>query len=313
MRTASDVRDDVYHTPSSAPPLASSKKTKAQEAEKPAAVDDYYDPGTAQRYAAPRSYYDMAYNDPHYYNYGRFGFGMGSGMGMGMGMPTGMGMMGWQSGWNGPGWGMGMGYGWGGGMGWNDPWMRMNHGWGNPWGMGMHNRWGSPWMNSPWGWDPYFGGWGGFGNYWGPMGNCFSCYNPPFGVGVPRNPTVFQHRTPFGGGVRPGSRDPGRSLLRDPGTPSPRLGTDPSRSTGRPAIQGQPAPDIDRGTRPGGRPGSLSPGRQPTESRPSPRPGRDSGGGTFDRGGGFDRGSAPSRPGSFGGGGSRPSATPGPR
>lgn len=160
--------DDVYFMPSQAPPAASAgmdQKANAPSAEvTPVPSDDYYDEGTSKRLGTDRSYYDMAYNDPYYYNYGRFGFGSG-----------------WQSGWNGPGWGMG--YGWGNpGYGWNGPWGYGNswgwnqpYGWGGDyWGYGSYNGWGYGGYNG-WGWNNY-GGY--YGNYWSPMGPCHSCYTP---------------------------------------------------------------------------------------------------------------------------------------
>ncbi len=193
-------RDDVYFMPSSAP-VAKRAEPKPQQAppEAGSPSDDYYDAGTARDLGTSRGFYDMAYNDPYYYNYGRFGFGMG------------MGMMGWQSGWNGPGWGMG--FGWGG-----DPWMSMGMGWGRPWGWNRPFGWNDPWAwNSPWGWNnPWNSPWGfgnGFGNYWGPMGPCL-WYVP---VGVTTN-SVIGHRPTVGSsstGSLGGMRQP-RMATRNP-------------------------------------------------------------------------------------------------
>lgn len=233
MQPVSQVRDDIYFMPSEAPPTASIAPTKPtppapHEME---VVEDYFDQGTSQELGTSRSFYDMAYNDPHYYNYGRFGFGSGMGMG-GMGM-GGMGM-GFMSGWNGPGWGMSMGYGWGSGMGmggmgmggmgwgspygWYDPWDPWNR-W-DPWNpYNRWNRWNRPWGmgGMGWGMNPY-GGWG-MGNYWGPFGNCMACYAPVV-VGGSSN-TYIGHRSSMGagggsatGGGR-GSYQP-RMPLRDP-------------------------------------------------------------------------------------------------
>ncbi|MBK7083589.1 MAG: hypothetical protein IPH53_02520 [Flavobacteriales bacterium] len=93
--------------------------------------DDYYNEEEGKRYADPRSYYDMTYNDPYYYNYGRFGFGMGMGS-------------------YGSGFGMNYGYGNSGYGGWNDPY------WNNSWQSG-YGAWGYN------GWNNGFGGYGGYG------------------------------------------------------------------------------------------------------------------------------------------------------
>ena len=313
MQDVAQVRDDVYFMPSQAPPpTASTRQAPAMEQ-----VDDYYDPDAAamvQPHA--RGYYDMAYNDPFFWNYGRFGFNRGIGMGMGMG--GGMGMMGWQTGWGGPGWGMGMGWGsgWGMGMGWgmgshmgwHNPWMMDPWGWNNPW------MWNRPWgWNSPWGWnDPW--AMGGWGPYMGPWGNCFSCYAPVV-VGGNASNTVVMHRPSLGGAgagntgsgahVQPRSvvRDPvglnratDRALTRD-GSPvrSTRPGTldrnAPSRNfdAGRAPVQQRPAQQV-----------SPRPNSRTEPARPSMDRGRSMDHGrSMDRGGSFDRGGG----GNFGGGG----------
>ncbi len=308
MAPSTAVRDDVYYMPSTAPPVAS---TRSQAGAEPSGTrsdvqEDYYDPGTAEQFDDRRTYYDMAYNDPYYYNYGRFGFGANMGMGMGMG--------GWQTGWAGPGWGMGWGMG---------PSMGMGMGWGMgpSWvGMGMYDHWNLPlgwnpswgWnrpigmgWNSPYGWhDPYMGGYG-YGNYFGPGGSCFSCYTPVvIGGGSPSN-TIVGHRpsmsgsgagnTGSGGNVQP------RMIVRDPvGLNRDQLGT------GRSSLPSgtRPARGVDRTPQPAlGRDRSSSPQRQviPRGSRTEPSRGFDRGG-SIDRGGagGFDRGGS-----SPGGGGSR--------
>jgi uncharacterized membrane protein YgcG len=311
MQPTAGVRDDVYFMPSDAPAQAATPRQQQQERQQQqqAQTDDYYDPGTASNYATPRSYYDMAYNDPYYYNYGRFGFGGGMGMGMGMGMGT----MGWQSGWGGPGWGMGMGYGWGSGMGMGmyDPWMM--GGMYDPWmmggmGMGMRPGMGMGMGMRPWGmYDPWMGGYG-WGNYYGPYGNCFACYSPVIVGGS--SGVVVGHRPSSG---RTGTTGPGgpvhqprsmQSSFRDPvGLTPVTRGDDLVR---------QPA-----GTR-GDGPSRLGSGRsidrQPSLQQPRTQPGRDGRGGFEPRGGGgFDRGGGgmPSRSG--GGGGSRPMTSPRPR
>ncbi|MBL7964451.1 MAG: hypothetical protein JNM31_11490 [Flavobacteriales bacterium] len=258
---------------------------------------DYYDPNEAQAYTTERGYYDVTYNDPHYYNYDRFRFNMGvsswngnTGWGMGMGntwgdpfwgsgMGWGMNSMwgspfgGMGSCWGNPGWGMGMGMGMG--MGWGDPFWGMGMGWGNPWcGMG----WGSPW------------GWGG--PFQSPWGSCFSCYTPV----VVTTPMVVGHRptvssgggTGGGGGTIPGQptytgrspvnllhseqmkRRPTEALPQSrPGSPSakPQRGSGGSRESNPQARpQRNPTPNMAPG---GSRGGGFSP----------PSPSRSGGGG----------------------------------
>lgn len=339
MRDTAMVRDDVYDIPSRQAKVAAAPAPRNDRDGRKPHPDDYYDSGEAQAYGSTRGWYDMAYNDPHFYNYGRFGFG--SGMGMGMGMGPGMGMMGWQSGWSGPGWGMGMGWG-------NDPWMSMNHGWGgggfyNPWGWNdpwMWNRpmgWNSPWgmnagwgWNRPWGgnaWNPYCSGGWGYGGYMGPWGNCYSCYSPMV-IGGSSSNTVFGRRPSVssGGGTRPGG-SPGqqRLVVRDPVglTPMsrPEMRPDRSATPGRPMA---PAPErrpTDRGVAPqrtlpdrGVRPTQPStPDRRPPSQPRHQEPQR---GGGLDRGG-FSPGEQRSPGGGFspspGDGGSRSPGTGRPR
>jgi len=230
MQPVSQVRDDIYFRPSDAPATASTNgrndRMRPDRPEEMEVVEDYFDQNTSKQLGTSGNYYDMAYNDPFYYNQGRFGFGMGmggmgmggmgmGGMGMGMG-GMGMGMMGWQSGWAGPGWGMGMGWGmgpsmgmgmgWGSPFGWYDPWCPWNpwSPWNRPMGMGWNRPWGwhNPWMMGG-GWG--MGGWG-MGNYWGPWGNCWNCYMPIV-VGGSSN-TFVGHRPSMGsgGGTGGGSR-----------------------------------------------------------------------------------------------------------
>ena len=190
MRTASDVRDDVYYMPSDAPltasisdvPPASEPAPQTQEKSAPPS-DDYYDAETATQYA-PSNYYDMAYNDPYYYNYGRFGFNSGltglagrtgfgygqNGMMIGFGYGTGM-----YSGWSAiPNYGYGGYY-----SGWNpygpygnafyDPWY---NGFGGYGGYGGYGGFGGYYGN------PYGGFNGGWGPYYGPYGNACPYYSP---------------------------------------------------------------------------------------------------------------------------------------
>jgi len=211
MGPGSSVTDDVYYMPSQAPVLASTAKSiPLEETAPPAPVqEDYYDQSTSREVGMDHNrydnYYDMAYNDPYYYNYGRFGFNAAP--------------MGWQTGWNGPGWGGGMsmgfgyGYGWGNGVtwgfgsgiysGWYRPsWRYDPFYWNSPWG------WGSPWAYNGWGYGAGYG----YGNYHSPWGNCYGCYAPVIiGDGV-ANTTVVRPRQPIGGrngsGTTGGVRNP---------------------------------------------------------------------------------------------------------
>lgn len=203
MQPATHVADDVYYMPSKAPASASTARPAPAPVEEPrrapATTDDYYDPGTSKELGADRNYYDMTYNDPYYYNYGRFGFNTAP--------------MGWQTGWNGPGWGGGMGWGggvgWGTGMGWGSGW-NMSIGYGTGMYSGWHRpmwgydpwAWNSPWgWNSPWSWNRPWGmggGWG-YGGYYSPWGNCYGCYAPVIiGDGGVANSTMIRHRSPMG-------------------------------------------------------------------------------------------------------------------
>lgn len=279
--------DDVYFIPSQAPPKPA-KPVEQAPATAAAPSDDYYDGGTSQDLGTNRGFYDMAYNDPYYYNYGRFGFGMG--------------MMGWQTGWNGPGWGMG--------FGWGDPWMNMNIGWGGgwnrPWGFNDPWGWNRPlgW-NRPWGWgnpwnDPY--GWGyGYGSYWGPMGPC-SWYSPIMlssNVVVGHRPGISHVGASGGTDVR----QP-RMAVRNPISLQPVVN---HRSLDRGGLE-QRDGLRDRGTMPETRPGTTirEPGRQPAVIRPgvqeTPRRGSFEMRPSIGRGG-DGGGSMPSRSGGGGGGG----------
>ncbi len=296
MQNTTAVRDDVYFMPSDAPAVvATPDKPTPDEVERMEPVEDYYDPGTAAQ-ESRRGFYDMTYNDPFYYNYGRFGFGT---------------QLGWQSGWNGPGWGMGMG--WNSGGGWNDPWMNMSMGWGSPyydpWGWNRPWGWNQPWgwnrpygWNRPWGYDPWSGG---YGPYHGPWGGCYSCYAPVVIGGG--NQVVERPRTGLGGGTRPVTGQP-RLTTRDPAGLRPSLDhASPVRQLSRPNSGTRPSV----GTREGVR---SSPGiqRQPATrpstrpaTRPSTTPSRDGGRP------GIQHREAPSRNGSLGGGSAAPSRNSG--
>ncbi len=178
QRTAT-VNDDVYFMPSSAPaPVMAS--ASALPPEQAAATDDYYDAKTSQQLGADRNYYDMTYNDPYYYNYGRFGFGTG--------------LAGWQSGWNGPGWGMGMGYGMGNMYGYG--------GYGQNMYSPYYGGFNSPYNNfygSGYGYNSFYGGGYGYGNYYSPYGNYGSGY-VPVSYGDYRS-TATYHRPSMGSGA----------------------------------------------------------------------------------------------------------------
>lgn len=196
LQETAQVRDDVYDIPDRT--VVASVDPVPQEKSSTRPSDDYYDPATSidqQR----RNYYDMTYNDPRYYNYGRFGFGMG--------------INSW-----GPGYGMGMSYGWpytstmyNSPTGWYDPYWQNSYmsgygAWGqpygiydpygyNPFGMGGYYNYGS--YNSyygPYGYNPFAYGWGSCGSYMGPGGSYYGCYVP-----WSSSPTVVAHRPGMGG------------------------------------------------------------------------------------------------------------------
>lgn len=206
MRSVSEVRDDVYYMPSDHPAVASTTPVAYDEPAPAPPQEDYYDAKSSSQFAVNGNYYDMAYNDPYYYNYGRFGFGTG---------------MGYQTGWNGPGWGMGFGYG--AGIGWSPGWntsIYFGYGWGNPYPY-WRRPWGWPYYGGGWGnpwYDPWYGGYGyGYGPYYGPFGSCACCYSPVIiggGSGV-----VVGHRPSMngnGGGQAGGTGLPPRAGYRDP-------------------------------------------------------------------------------------------------
>ncbi len=295
--------DDVYFMPSTAkaaPAVQTPEPTTSEPETEAPANDDYYDPDAAAASGTQRGYYDMAYNDPHYYNYGRFGFGSG---------------MGWQNGWNGPGWGMGMGWGYGEwNNGWNDPWGGYggwHYGGNNGWYHGGYNGWGNPGYGG-WGTGGYNGwgyggytGWGnwdyGYGSYWGPYGPCRTCYVPVI-IGGNSNSYVG-HRPPSNRSSNSGSGGSYPRMARDPiglAPIKPRPEPTPSHSEqSRPVrrpVQPLTEPVRVREPRPLERPverrPSVAPNRErqpgidrPNErpferSSPSPAPSRDGGGGS---------------------------------
>jgi len=210
------LNDGVYFTPSSKPVSMASVVTP--EPAPASSSDDYYDAKTSEQLGANQDYYDMTYNDPYYYNYGRFGFNqglspdwnsVGSGMGMGIGMGMGMGM--------GYGFGSGFGNGFGSSFGYGSGFGGM---YGNPYG-GFNNPWGpgyghyNPWNSGAYGYGGYGGYYGGSG-YYGPYGNYGSGYVPVTYGDAPRN-VVVNHRPSIGSGSRvstgPGTRPNTRNLI----------------------------------------------------------------------------------------------------
>ena len=197
LRETASTADDVYDVPDRAAMAAKAdaeqqaRQQRQPQAKAPASSDqDYYDPQQSQNTnSAYRDYYDMAYNDPYYYNYGRFGFGSGInsfgpsyGMGLSYGWPTSFGSM-----------SVGYGVGYGNGYGYNPYW-------GNSWTSGYGAGY-NPFGYGPYGYDPYgyygygnygygYGGYGqGYGPYQGPWGGCYGCYEP---VGYTN--AVYGHR-----------------------------------------------------------------------------------------------------------------------
>ncbi|HRH68242.1 MAG TPA: hypothetical protein PLB89_01925 [Flavobacteriales bacterium] len=295
MQPTADVRDDVYFLPSMEPVTASVvPMDHAQDgipAEQP--TDDYFDAATSNELEADRSYYDMTYNDPYYYNYGRFGFDAG--------------ISGYQTGWNGPGWGMSMGYGYGSGNCWGS-----GYGTSMAWSVGWNSNYYNPYgpYSSFGTCDPYYSGYNcygynggyGYGNYQGPYGSCYACYTPVI-VGGTSN-VVVGHRPSMGsgGGMRtsPGTS---RTTLRDPIrlAPTPadtqRARVGERKNTGLDHARDQRMNDPARRTTV--QPNTGKPNRSNT-TRTSERtsdPGRSNGGGS----------SAPSRSGGGGSGGTRTS------
>lgn len=261
------VRDDVYYLPSTAPPVASTETAPMEEIQQP--VDDYYDPNAASESSNSNDFYDMTYNDPYYYNYGRFGFNAN---------------MGWQSGWGGPGWGMGMG--WGSGY---YPWYSVNVGWGSP-----YYPWGHPYgWNAPWGWnDPWYGY--GYGGYYGPYGSCYCCYTPIIIGGS--SGMIYGHRPSVNGGGVASTNGSGngevRSSFRDPVGLAPHVMERGTMST--------------RTDRTGVNESTRSSTFGTSSERPSgQRPSSSGRGSTMERSnnGGSDRGGSFSSPRSIGGGG----------
>ncbi|MBK8580839.1 MAG: hypothetical protein IPL86_03065 [Flavobacteriales bacterium] len=275
LRETASVTDDVYDIPDrQAMAAAAAEKQQAQATQAVDIPDDneaYYDPAESQRAnSAYRDYYDMAYNDPYYYNYGRFGFGSGIssfgpsyGMGLSYGWPTSFGSM-----------SVGYGMGYGGSYGY-DPY------WNNSWMSGYGYNAYSPYGYNPYGYygygnyGPGYGGYGqGYGPYQGPMGGCYGCYEP-----VGYSNAVYGHRSSLSSSSSSTDGSPAYATrnmrnpasLITPSTPSRESLRTPDRTARPDRIT---APTRDRNARP------STPARNwdTTPTAPS-RSGNDAGGG----------------------------------
>lgn len=294
MRETTQVRDDVYDIPDRTV-VASVTPDPAQAgfSNSPQPETDYYDAGEARSAGVSRDYYDMTYNDPYYYNYGRFGFGAsvggwgpGYGMGLSYGWPTSWGSMS-------VGYGFGMGYSpWGYNPYWGNSWMS-GYGYGDPWGYYGYNPYGY-YGYGGYGWSPYRGPWGG----------CYGCYEP---IGYSNN-VVYGHRpsmTGSSGGMNT-AQEGVRRMVRNPAGLMPA--TESVRpSAGRPGRVQTPGSEGRRNTNTIARPSRNEVGR---EARPARGNWNFGSGDSPSRGGGG--GSSPSRSGGGGGGGGR-TTSPRPR
>ncbi|MGB3524439.1 MAG: hypothetical protein WBB32_00590 [Flavobacteriales bacterium] len=224
LQETTSVADDVYDIPDRQAMAA--KAAAERPAQEQGTSDDYYDPAeSARANSASEEYYNMTYNDPYYYNYGRFGFGTGIGsygpsigMSMSYGWPTSFGSM-----------GIGYSTGYGAGYGYNPYW---------------GNSWMSGYGYSPYGFNPYgyygygnygygYGGYGmGYGPYQGPWGGCYGCYEP-YGYGN----VVYSHRPSMSSGSMNTSTPGAPRMMRNPASLMPdanplrRPAADPGRST----------------------------------------------------------------------------------
>lgn len=230
----------------------------------------------------------MTYNDPYYYNYGRFGFNQGISSGwnsMGMGMGIGIGY--------GSGFGSSFGYGSGFGGMYGNPYSGFNN---NPWGPGYGYY--NPWNSGAYG----YGGYGGYGSYYGgsgyygPYGGYGSGYVPVTYGDAPRT-TVVNHRPSIGSGsgsrssIEPGTRTNTRNMIGLGSGYRPEGGRTTNeiyRSSGLDPARDRRLNHDQRidGTR-------ATPNRS-TERRPS-----------FEQRGTFDNGGTRSSPSNGGGGGTR--------
>ncbi|MCB0795065.1 MAG: hypothetical protein KDB88_10035 [Flavobacteriales bacterium] len=270
-RTASYAPDDVYGIERGE--LALTGAGSDEDLDRTTNTEDYYDAGEAEAYRVDKNYYDVTYNDPQYFNYGRFGFNAG--------IST------WGS-------GMGVGYQWGSpgfyDPYWNNSYMSGYGAWGSPYyGMGWGSGFGMGWsvgmgMGSWNAWNP--GWYGGYGPYYGPWGNCFSCYQPVvIGDGFGNTPIV-RHRTGFNNAPNGGQGQVYMPPYDPAGLLPDRRQLSRSGSYEHQAVQRQRSSGMNTGERPGSVPSQ-----------------------SFDRGsrssGSFGGGSMPSRSAPMGGGGGR--------
>lgn len=208
LRETAVATDDVYDVPDRS--VVTQTRTAARGEATNEANDDYYNPAESERLAQRRDYYDLTYNDPYYYNYGRFGFGAGVSS-------------------FGPSYGMGIGYGWPTSFGS----MSVYYGSGLA---GYNPYWGNSWMSgygySPYGYSPYdpfgyygygrygmgYGGYGmGYGPYYSPWGRCFGCYEP-----VGYNNIAYGHRPSMSAGSGPAPvAAPTPRMMRNPASLMP--------------------------------------------------------------------------------------------
>ncbi len=259
LRETASATDDVYDIPdrqAMAAKAAAERPVQSQDT-----TEDYYDPAqSASANSRSEEYYNMTYNDPYYYNYGRFGFGTGIGnYGPSLGM------------------GMGMSYGWPTSFGS----MSIGYGTGYGAGYGYNPYWGNSWMSgygySPYGYNPYgyygygnygagYGGYGmGYGPYQGPWGGCYGCYEPSG-----YSPVVYSHRPSMSSGSTTSTSPSAPRMMRNPASLMP----DPTPS--RPAAyNSNRSPDI----RPARNVTPVSPSRTNTRE-PALRPARNWDGGT---------------------------------
>ncbi len=222
LRETATVADDVYDVPDRQAMAA--KAAAERPVQDQAAADEYYNPNeSARATSASDAYYNMTYNDPYYYNYGRFGFdtgignyGPGLGMGMSYGWPTSFGSM-----------SVGYSSGYGGGYGYNPYW-------GNS---GMSGYGYSPYGYNPYGYYGYgnygagYGGYGmGYGPYQGPWGGCYGCYEP-YGY----SPAVYSHRPSMASGSMNTSTPGATRMMRNPASllPDPAPSRPPAYNTSR--------------------------------------------------------------------------------
>jgi hypothetical protein len=129
MQETTQVRDDVYDIPDrTVTASAATSPSSAPDTEPQSTEQDYYDEGESRSqgdYLSRRDFYDMTYNDPYWYNTGRFGWNMGfSSWGPSYGFNYG-----WPTSWGGVSVGFGSGY--------------YNPYWGNSW-MSGYGMWGNP-------------------------------------------------------------------------------------------------------------------------------------------------------------------------